>query len=196
MLGEQPPVDSPGLWAGQTVVCIASGPSLVREDCDRIAMEGLLTIAVNSSWEMARFCHVIYAGDSAWWRHNQAGIDIHAERWTCTQHAAHRFDVLHHEVVGGSYNSGMRAIQFALWRGAARVLLLGYDASLKHGVHWHGPHQLTGNPDASRLADWRRQMTELAVRVERRGVEIINCSRHTELTCFPRMDLEVALGNS
>ena len=69
------------MWKGMTVCCIASGPSLTSADCALIEQAALPTIAVNSSWQMARFADVVYAADPAWWDHNQHLIDIDAERW-------------------------------------------------------------------------------------------------------------------
>ncbi|MCY1346367.1 hypothetical protein D9M69_324510 [compost metagenome] len=86
-------------------------------------------------------------------------------------------------------NSGYRAIELAINFGAARVLLLGYDCSVRLGTHWHGDHQKTKNPDHRRCAEWLNQFGRLA----RNGAEVINCSRETVLTCFPRMSLEEAL---
>ncbi|MCY1373105.1 hypothetical protein D9M69_603550 [compost metagenome] len=86
-------------------------------------------------------------------------------------------------------NSGYRAIELAISFGAARVLLLGFDCSVRAGTHWHGAHTKTKNPDARRCAEWLNHFGRLA----RHGAEVINCSRQTELTCFPRMSLEDAL---
>lgn len=179
-------------WTGCTVVCIASGPSLIAEDCGAVERSGFPAIAVNSSWKMARFAEILYAGDSAWWESYSDEIDIPAERWSCTRQAAQRFGVSHHQS-GGAYNSGMRAIQFAMQQGASRVLLLGYDCSLAAGTHWHGDHQKTKNPDAQKVAGWHKQFAQVAAEAKARGVDVINCSRHSALNCFPRLSLEEAL---
>lgn len=175
-------------WEGMTVCCIASGPSLRAEDCLAVQHARLPAIAVNSSWKLARFCDVIYAGDAAWWEFYGAEIDIPAERWSCSRHAE-RYGAMHHKAKGGAYNSGMRAIEFAIEAGAVRVLLLGYDCSVSSGTHWHGDHSKTKNPDGSRCNEWARQFS----RMHLGGVEVINCSRSTALTCFPRMSLEKAI---
>ncbi|HBO2361308.1 TPA: hypothetical protein L4H08_005446 [Pseudomonas aeruginosa] len=179
-------------WTGCTVACIASGPSLTAEDCSVVQASGLPTIAVNTSWKLARFCDVIYAGDSCWWEAYGSEIDIPAERWSCTRQAIQRFGVNHH-IVYGEYNSGMRAIQFAIWQGAKRVLLLGYDCSLEHGTHWHGEHGKTKNPDSKKVGQWHRQFGQVSAEAKTAGVEVVNCSRSTALTCFERIGLEEAL---
>jgi len=180
-------------WADQTVAVIASGPSLTQDDCDLIERAGLPTVAVNNSWKLARFADVIYAGDMAWWRAYGREIDIPAERWSCTRQASHHYGTKHHSTYGGSFNSGQRAIQFAIERGAARVILLGFDCSVRHGLHWHGPHSKTGNPDKLKVKKWRRQFERVAAQAERAKCEVINCSRYTELACFPMESLENTL---
>ncbi len=165
---------------------------MTAEDCASVGRSGLPTVAVNSSWKLARFCDAIYAGDAAWWAEYGAEIDIPAERWSCTRQAAQRFGVNHHPAYGG-YNSGMRAVQFAIWQGASRVLLLGYDCSLAHGSHWHGDHGKTKNPDAGKVSGWHGQFRQIAAEAKTAGVEVINCSRYSALGCFPRLSLEEAL---
>lgn len=179
-------------WKGMTIACAASGPSLRAEDCALVESARLPLIAVNNSWRMARFAEIVYAGDAGWWTAYGAEIDIPAERWSCTRQAAQRFGVNHHPA-HGEYNSGMRAIQFAIWQGASRILLLGYDCSLVNGSHWHGDHRKTKNPDAKKVAGWHQQFAQVAAEAKARGVEVINCSRHSALGCFPCLSLEEAL---
>ena len=176
-------------WAGKTVVIIASGPSLTQSDCDLVEASGLTTIAVNTSWKRARFAHVLYAGDLAWWDAYANEIDIDAERWTCTRQAAKKYGINLHTAYG-EYNSGMRAIQLAIDKGASRVLLVGYDCSLKEGVHWHGEHDKTKNPNDFRVRKWHRHFATVAVAARRKGVRVVNCSRRTDLRAFERGDLE------
>ena len=88
-------------------------------------------------------------------------------------------------------NSGAGAVALAIKRGAQRVILLGYDMQYTGGKrHWHGDHPAKlGN--AGKVADWPAQFEQL--RRDHPGIEIINCSRETALTCFPRQSLERAI---
>lgn len=91
-------------------------------------------------------------------------------------------------------NSGGGAVALAIARGAKRVMLLGYDMQYTGGKHhWHGDHPAKlGNAGA--IASWPAQFEQL--RKDHSTIEIINCSRETALTCFPRMPLEAALCSS
>lgn len=175
-------------WSGKTVVCIGGGPSLTQRQCDRIEASGFPSVAVNSSWKVARFATVIYAADDVWWKHYGHDIDIPAERWTCSENTATAFGINRHGNFVGSLNSGLRAIQFALHSGAERVLLVGYDCSVKHGTHHHGDHPSTGNPDAETCEKWQKQFARLAEDIA--AGKVINCSLQTELRAFPRGNLE------
>lgn len=91
-------------------------------------------------------------------------------------------------------NSGAGAVSLAGLAGARRVLMLGYDCQRTGGkVHWHGNHP-KGLGNAGSMPKWPQQFAKLKAAME--GVEIINCSRATALTCFPRGDLETCLAEA
>lgn len=187
------------------VFCIASGPSLTKNDCELIRQSGVKIVAVNNSWEAAPFCDYLYAGDRKWWAAYIQDIlpEVKAERWTCSAQASIAYNLKLHSAVGG-YNTGMRAIQFCMMKGFKSIGLLGYDCSVKNGVHWHGPHQkeyalkngvkqALGNPKEKNVEKWLVQFRKISRIIDEKNVKIYNCSRYTELDCFERMNLEDAL---
>ena len=174
--------------------CIASGPSLTSDDCKLIENSGIKTVAVNNSWEMAKFCDYIYAGDTKWWNEYCDKINIDAEKWTCSIEAANKYKINYH-IASGSYNSGMRAIQFGVFKGFKRIALIGYDCSLKNGIHWHGRHiSNLRNPEDHKVRIWNKQFQRVADNIKNLNVKVINCSRYTELKCFECVVLEKVLG--
>lgn len=177
----------------QTFICIASGPSLTKEDCAQASHSGVPIIAVNSSWLAAPDCQHIFAGDYLWWAHNHDVVDIPATRWTQSLRARDKFDInLFRPTDVGPFNSGQRAIQLAAHLGADRVILLGYDCTLANGAHWHGRHPATmHNPVPREVGRWHDDFSSLVGLLP--SVQIINASRHTALTCFPRLTLEAAI---
>ncbi|MCU4097901.1 Protein of uncharacterised function DUF115 [Enterobacter hormaechei] len=176
----------------KTVICIGSGPSLMISDCRLVIASELSVIAVNSSWRAAPLCQHIYAADCCWWEEYGSGITSAAARWCGDEFTARRFGINWlPSAIPGSFNSGQRAIELAIHLGASRVLLLGYDCSIRNGTHWHDNHALLSNPDKFSVARWQEEFSRL--RAIAGDVEIINCSRFTRLTCFPRQSLETAL---
>lgn len=194
------------------IACIASGPSLTREDCDRVcrwrsAAEGRAAIAVNLSFRMAPWADVLYAADVKWWRqHHVEALQFPGEIWTCSGepqrlHGINRCEgrigtglcrdprYLH---TGG--NSGYQAINLAYHFGAHRIILLGYDMQHTGGKrHWHDNYP-AGMDNATPVAMWRTRFGPLARDLKQDGVCVINATRKTALSAFDRMTLEEALG--
>ena len=87
-------------------------------------------------------------------------------------------------------NSGAGCIALAAHLGARKIIMLGYDCQHTGGrAHWHGDHppQL-GN--ARSVGRWLESFARLA---ESLTCEVVNATRETALTCWPRVDLEQAL---
>jgi hypothetical protein len=91
-------------------------------------------------------------------------------------------------------NSGYQAIGLAYLWGAARIVLLGYDMQRgpKGESHHHGDHE-GGLPNLGTMHEWARRMVQLGADLRARGVEVMNATRRTSITCFERLPIEVAL---
>ncbi|HBP8874091.1 TPA: hypothetical protein L6676_000324 [Escherichia coli] len=175
-----------------TIACAASGPSLESTDCQTLHRANIPIIAVNNSWQAAPFCSAIYAADCCWWEEHNSTIASPADRWCGDAFTARRLGINYlPSALPGSFNSGQRAIELAIHLGAATVLLVGYDCSIRHGAHWHGRHTRLANPDSFSVNRWQDEFERLKAIFP--GVEIINCSRSTRLRCFPKMKLETAI---
>lgn len=176
-------------FVGRTVVCIASGPSLTEDDCALVEISGHAVIVINNSWRLAPFADVLLAGDGAWWDAYVAEVTIPAERVCCGEAAAKRHGIEFFKPRQAHWNSGMAAIWYAQAQGAARVVLLGYDCKAQHGKrHWHGDHDRTKNPPMTTISGWARNFARMPV-----GGPVVNSSRDTAITRWPRVPLELAL---
>jgi hypothetical protein len=173
----------------KTAVCIASGPSLTASDCAKVEALGLYTIAVNYSWRMARFADVIYAGDPSFWDRQSSIIDIPADRWTCLEPVATKHGINLHGNFTAVGNSGARAAQFAIDSGFKRVILLGYDMSIKNGAHWYGGSAAEQESYKLLLPFWHQHFSQINLK----GAEVINCSAYTELEAFKTARLDDVL---
>lgn len=171
--------------------CVASGPSLTKADCDVVSQSGAKILVVNNSWQMFEKCDYIYAGDLKWWKSHYHDINIPGEKWTSSKGAALDYGLNLH-LSSGPFNSGMRAILWAIENGFKSIALLGYDCSVKHGKHWHEDHKIRNShpPDAHKINKWKLQFMKAERRAKTAGVKVYNCSRHTELGCFPCANLE------
>jgi hypothetical protein len=87
------------------------------------------------------------------------------------------------------FNSGYQAMNIAVLAGAARIVLVGYDA--KPGPdgrkHFFGDHpDKTSAPYAHMLIAFK----EVAPWLKDRGIEVLNASPDSALTMFERVQLQ------
>lgn len=199
------------LFPNSTIVCIASGPSLTQEDINVVRGSGVRVLVVNDNYRLCPDADVLYACDARFWKWQ---YEYHAE--AITSFSGLRFGmqsrqtfqpkwgvtVLKNTGISGleldpsglknGRNSGYQAIGLAVHLGASRIILLGYDMSLGEGgkVHWFGRHPKGGNPP---LTKFRLHFPTIAPPLKALGIEVLNCSRRSALTCFPKVPLEQAL---
>lgn len=90
------------------------------------------------------------------------------------------------------WNSGFQALNLATLAGAARVLLLGFDAcrAADGRSHWHGGHP---RPSSGDYEPFLRAFSAAEAAIAEAGVEVINCSPISRINSFPRMTLGEAL---
>lgn len=151
------------LFDRETVVCLASGPSLTPERCEIVAAAHnagrCRVIAINSSWRLAPWADVLYFTDSGWYLANAETVKswpglvismsprakrelpdkvkrvkgIGDPSFPPRQMGRPSFPPLGSEGVQQGRNSGNTAVGVAIAMGAARVLLCGYDCRLVNG---------------------------------------------------------------
>ena len=195
----------PALCPGGTVVCLATGPSLCATDVD--ACRGKATvIAVNDAWRLAPWADALLASDAAWWRQYQGVpgftglkfcLERDAARWPGVQVLANTGPEGLETTPTGlrtGRNTGAAAINLAVHFGAARIVLLGYDMEARSEAHSHffGAHP-RGLRGGSPYALFRQMIATMVAPLAALGIEVINCSRQTALTCFPRRPLAEVL---
>lgn len=176
----------------EAVFILASGPSMTQEDADKVSE--YYTIAVNSTWKLAPWCDVLFAGDMRWWKSYGHEVDIPAKRISNAKTAERLYDakaMKRSDAATAGHNSGQMAIIWALQAGAPEIYLLGFDCSVRHGIHHHGEHDKTPNPNQTRCNNWKSQFARINKFYPQ--AKIYNCSRYTELDCFPKITLEDAL---
>lgn len=206
------------LFAGETVFCVASGPSLTQETCDRL--RGRRVIVVNSSWRLAPWADVLFFTDSGWFEANRAvvtaweGLVVSMSRTAKRElpdkvkrvrgfgqptFPPRRFPPLGDPHILQGRSSGHTAIALAIGLGASRVAMVGYDMRLVNGrEHFHhderiyqAPRDLTlyENEFVPGFKGW-----QAASQVS--GVEIVNCTPGSAVTEFPFADLDQLVGGA
>jgi len=192
------------IWAGQAAVVAASGPSLRREQLDRVRGRARV-LAVNDAWRLAPWADALYACDGAWWDHHGGVAGFAGAKWTQDAAAAARWGLRRVASVDASglsfdpalihqgMNSGYQALNLALHFGARAVVLLGFDLRLVDGRrHFFGDHPGALNK-RSEYRRWCAAFEEAAPFLVRAGVTVMNATPDSALTCFPAVPLEDAL---
>lgn len=190
-------------WSGERCAIVACGPSVSADDVT--ALHGKCKVlAINDSFRLAPFADALYACDHLWWiNHPEAatwrGLRICSDVRTSRDYPAMlRVEIAKERgayinkiltcrtgLIGSGYNSGFQALNLAVQFGARDILLIGYDAHLDGGRHWHGEHAAPlKNPSDALCRWWAATMHANAERLERLGVRVANASRTSAIRCF------------
>jgi hypothetical protein len=200
-------------WKARPAVIIASGPSLTAEDVAIVRAsrqaDRIRVVSVSNAWKhCADFADAFFAADRRYWKHyigqmDKAGVP-RSRMVTCCNvtaatekiervRAANRRGLGTYELTTGG-NSGWMGLNLAFLYGARRIYLLGFDMqdSPKGEKHFDGPHP---KPlvQAMPFHEWIKRIELALPDLKRHGVEVVNCTRRSALTCFPMSTVEAEL---
>ena len=229
---EQPQRINP-VWLGEPTIVAASGPSL-NADVIRICRMARWTdqwrvLAVNDAARAMPWADAAYAADQHWWQHHKGLPEFEGQRFCPVQRSidgdedatafAGQFPTVRMVAAcagtdfsrdqsrihfGEPENSGFQAINLALLLGAARVVLVGFDARCVDGKsHFFGDHpeginRLLDQPKEFRDAEMARIYASIArsfdgvVEVDR----ILNATPDSAITRFEPVPLHEALSRN
>lgn len=193
----------PRLWPGSTIVCLASGPSLTADDV-AFVRDKAKAIVINTTYQMAPWADVLYAADAQWWSWHKGVPDFGGLKYSLDTGAARWKGVEVLKITGSrgleaspsglktGRESGYQAIGLAVHLGARRIVLLGYDMQRgpKGEEHWHAPHKHHKRNEFSSYLPYYETLVEP---LNARNIEVINATRRSALTAFPRMTIQDAL---
>lgn len=149
-----------------------------------------------------------YACDLKWWEryHGQVGdfLKLSVDAAACRRFkdvrkvginkTDDRLELLKIGTVGWAGNSGFHCLNLAVQMRPAKIVLVGFDMTVAHGLHWHGKHPAGMNNPSERNVDrWRRCTDAAADVIEALGIRVINASPISALTRYEKMDLLEAL---
>lgn len=186
-------------WEGATVCILGGGPSLpmsanIPPDCK--------IIAINEAG-LSRYtkADVLFFGDFRWYDWNRQRMKFYMGREIITRgydymYPDHikvaRWDKSQPIHAGsnalGGVCSGGSAIDLAYKRGAARIVLLGFDMNDKGKPNFHDMHKEP--PVAKSRANEYIPSIEAAAKIlKQAGVEVLNATPKSKLNCFEMVDL-------
>ena len=186
------------------VVCVGGGPSLLAADVAACRGKAFV-LAINNAVHLAPWAEAVLGGDLKWWKWNRGLPRFTGRRFTCHGTAQKAFpdlerfrisaltglDLTPGWVCSGG-NSGYAAINIAVHLGARQILLLGYDMqpSDTGADHWHAPHPDGTHPGYGLCLP---RFTSLVDPLAALGIDVVNCSRVSAMTIFPRRSIQEAL---
>ena len=187
-------------WTGRTAVVIANGPSLTQEQLDSVFYSRAV-IAVNTTYMMAPWAHILYAGDFLFIKtHHRRMAQCQGSIWTTDSTAAEQYGVnrwkgrndvgLGETMIHLNGNSGAQAINLAYLFGARKIVLLGFTMREIDGKkHFHGDHE---KPLVQKqlFGEWMHKMEFVARDAKRLGVDVVNADPLSAMTCFRMGNLE------
>lgn len=159
---------------------------------------------------MAPRSGVLYACDLKWWESASGqrairefpGLKITQDARAADRYGLRRvaLDSADHEIsmlpgrIGSGGNGGFQALNLALQFGASKIILLGFDMRVDRGLHWHGQHgRGMNNPTIEAIPKWIAHFERNAPRIEEMGIEVINATPGSALTCFIQKPLDRAI---
>lgn len=195
-------------WKGQTCVIVASGPSASAVPLE-LARGVARCMAINTSWKLAPWADVLFACDDAWWQQAGGCPEFPGLKLTVDRRAAERYPDVHLvncrkpddrfvleplNTVGWGGNSGFHCLNLAVQFGCRKVLLVGFDMTVRQGLHWHGAHPGNlSNPTETNVGRWRRAVDNAWQVIAATGTKVVNCSPVSALQNYPKMEFAEAL---
>lgn len=195
-------------WRGDPCVIVASGPSAGAVQIDAARGKARVMV-VNNAWKLAPWADALMAIDYAWWMHWKgcpefAGLKLSTDVRACREWGAERvginrwdprIEVAQLGTVGDLRNSGGACMNLAVQFGCNPVILVGFDMTVSHGVHFDGPHPAgLNNPRENSVATWRRNIDAAARVIRKLGIRVINCSPISTLREYEIKTFDEALG--
>jgi hypothetical protein len=202
---EMKPWSIPKLWAGETVLILGNGPSLLS-----LLSESLLRshpiIGINEAGFLLRKeSDIMFFGDAFWYWMNKEQVDqmpfvkvTYARHPEVVPDLDYAADV--HLVAGASgfgickreskirfnRSSGGAAINLAYHLGAAQVVLLGYDMRQVLGnKNWFRRGYESGRTKEMSYTNFLEPFPTIKKDAKALGLEIYNGTPYSDLTIFP-----------
>jgi hypothetical protein len=154
---------------------------------------------------------VVYGCDGPWWQKSNGlpefkGTKLAHDTGVCIAYRdVHKIEVRDHDlmlfdepgVIGSGGNSGFQAINLAAQFGANRIMLIGFDMHGARGVHWYGSNcwRNAGNPLDHHYVHWRSALSKQSKVLRCMGIDVVNASQESALTCFRYASIEQTLAD-
>lgn len=184
-------------WAGETAFIMGGGSSVAEQPVE--LLKGRRLIVINSSYQRAPWADFLLWCDSRWWfaRCDEVSRMFKGRIVTSWPSEDSRLLVMKRAnppltrdpaILPMRHTSTTSAIQLAVHLGAKRIVLLGIDQG---GSHHHVPHPWPLKPNAYHHQS--EELAGIAPQLSAWGIDVVNASPTSTLTCWPRQPFEETL---
>lgn len=206
----------PRIWPGETAVIIGGGSSLTVADCSYvrgrarvIAIKEAAVCSLPNVTPPAPWADVLYSAEYKFWKFEKGAPGFKGLKYTIEQSEGDPqwvwpdVQLLRNTGAEGletdpsglrtGYCSGAQAINLAAHLGVSKIVLLGFDCwTGPSSANWFGHHP-NHTDCTTRYPLFLQGLASMAEPLKAAGIEVVNCSRFTVLSAFPRMALEDVL---
>jgi hypothetical protein len=183
----------------KTGIILASGPSLTQAQIDYALATGHHVMAINATYQKALTATTVYCGDFLTWKEYIADIRkrFKGEMWSQDSTSCARWPDIHRVRaanrdglgkdglihLGG--NSGTQAVNLLYTWGFKKIVLVGFDMCLgPNGEKHHHDDHPKPLVQALVFSEWKHKLEWVARDLKKEGIDVVNCSLRTELSCF------------
>lgn len=186
-------------WDGGTVALVCCGPSAKKADVD--LLRGTMPVMViKQAIDLCSFADAVYCCELPWWKYRGGLPEFRGLKFGFDKTIGAAFpdvklvgisepkgdEMLFAQPmsIGSGGNSGFQAMNILAQAGVKRIPVIGLDLQ---GTHFYGRNNWMGanNPDeADNFVRWRRAFKIASGQLAALGVEVVNCSPASTLTCF------------
>lgn len=166
----------PRKYDGETVVILATGPSLNEEQVNYVsharAQGGCRVLTVNNSYQLAPWADIHVACNDNWWdyywKNDEVLRNMKADRYTRYKHQADKFGIHYIDsivkdglskdpsVIHINKGSGPIAINIATLSGFKKIILLGHD--MKFANDYNGRQKKVGSTPRHYFGEYPKEM--------------------------------------
>lgn len=172
---------------------------------------------ISDVYRWAPWADLLYSSDARWWNYHRPHFT--GEKWTTKRNDPSKGSIfrlcsktianLNLRYMLGKYdqglsfdqsiihfggNSGFQLLNLVILAGAKNIGLLGYDMQINPNdpekEHFFGKHPKGFSSPVSCFQKWIRNFNFAAGQLRNTDIRVVNLTRETALTCFPRMSIE------
>lgn len=210
----------PKVWRGESVVLIAGGPSLTKENVllarELQKLDKVKVIGCNDAYRVFPTLDILYAADTKWWEvhydnivktstpklkmgANANKLDVFAKGkgiYAIKGESQYSLSYDPHKLHWGG-NSGFQIFNIAFLLGATKFFMLGYDMGrVNNKGHWFGEHPTslrTTKPEA--FGRWARAYSNPkdVQHFKENGLKVYNCSLVSSIDEFEKVSFRDAV---